>query len=140
MVIRLRWRKSRFLRLHESGLTYTGKSNSNYRERNMRSKIWSRLSTRVTLLCALGAIALFLCVSFVGAQQRSSGAKLRFELSFPESARQTATDGRLFVIIARTESPEPRLQIRSYDSTPFFGLNVDGLRPGQTAIVDDEAY
>jgi len=106
----------------------------------MRPRIWKLKSKRIVLLCALGICALFFAANFMVSGEAAAAAKLRFEFSFPESVRQTAADGRLFVIIARTESPEPRQQIRSYDSTPFFGMNIDGLRAGQTAVVDDTAY
>src|SRR5580765_1175147 len=76
-------------------------SNTNNRENNMRSGIWKRISARIALLCALGISALLLTANFSGIGQASAANKLRFELSFPESARPTAIDGRLFVIIAR---------------------------------------
>src|SRR5947207_11145285 len=106
----------------------------------MRQRLWRWISKRGAILVGLGIVGFLVASSFVGARQTSDGSKLRFELSFPESVKAGATDGRLFVIIARTEAPEPRLQIRSYDSTPFFGLNIDGLKPGQTAVVDNVAY
>ena len=88
----------------------------------------------------LAIIVLFLTMGLMGAKQSSSATKLRFEISFPESARKDATDGRVFVMITRDNSSEPRTQVRSYDSIPFFGVNVDGLRPGQSAVVDDGVY
>src|SRR5256885_14561842 len=106
----------------------------------MRSEFWKRRSTRAVLLCVLVIGGLSLSASFVGSGSAAGATKLRFEFSFPESVRHSAADGRLFVIIARSDSTEPRFQIRSYDSTPFFGQNIDGLKPGQTAVVDDAAY
>jgi hypothetical protein len=68
-------------------------------------------------------------------------AALRFEVSFEQSARKDAADGRVFVMVSKTGVPEPRLQTLSYlSSTPFFGINVDGLKPGQPAVVDDSAF
>ena len=64
---------------------------------------------------------------------------LRFELSFPASARSEPADGRVFVIVAREGKPEPRLQFGKvgdqYRSTPFFGEDVERLKPGQRAAV-----
>ena len=67
-------------------------------------------------------------------------AAVRFELSFPASVRATAANGRLFVILSKTATPEPRLQIREYSGlAPFFGTDIDGLRPGRWAVLDDTA-
>ncbi|HYL99442.1 MAG TPA: alpha/beta hydrolase-fold protein [Blastocatellia bacterium] len=72
---------------------------------------------------------------------RQRSTTLKFEVSFPSTVRNEPTDGRVFIIISKRESPEPRLQIHDYsDVTPFFGVNVDGLRPGQRTVVDDSAY
>jgi len=106
----------------------------------MRSGFWKLRTARTVLLCVLAIAGLSLSASFVGSGSAAGATKLRFEFSFPESVRQSAADGRLFVIVARSDSTEPRFQIRSYDSTPFFGQNIDGLKPGQTAVVDDAAY
>jgi putative esterase len=68
---------------------------------------------------------------------------LRFELSFPSSARSEPADGRVFAIVARQADPEPRLQFGKegdqYRSTPFFGMDVERLSPGQTVIVGRDA-
>lgn len=70
-------------------------------------------------------------------------ARLRFALSFPASVRSDAVDGRAFVIVSKTGNPEPRFQFGKsggqYASTPFFGEDVEGLRPGAQAIVDGGA-
>jgi putative esterase len=66
-------------------------------------------------------------------------AALRFELSFPEGVRSQPADGRLFVVISKEGDPEPRLQFGKegdqYRSTPFFGQDVEALKPGQWAAV-----
>ncbi len=57
--------------------------------------------------------------------------------------RGEAADGRVFVVIAREGEPEPRLQFgkdgEQYRSTPFFGEDVEGLKPGERAVVGDAA-
>jgi hypothetical protein len=64
---------------------------------------------------------------------------LRFELSFPASARSEPADGRVFVIVAREGKPEPRFQFgkdgEQYRSTPFFGEDVENLAPGNWVAV-----
>lgn len=85
----------------------------------------------IAIFCLFG-------ISRAATPQASSGTSLRFELSFAESVRKEATDGRMFVVISKTNNPEPRLQMRGYTSaTPFFGVNVDGLTAGRSALIDD---
>lgn len=82
------------------------------------------------------ALLIVLCRP-LAAEERA--AKLRFELSFPPSVRNEPADGRVFVVLARKPEPEPRLQFGKsggqYKSTPFFGEDVDGLKPGQRAVI-----
>ena len=81
-------------------------------------------------------LALVLCRP-AGAEEHA--AKLRFELSFTPAVRTEPADGRVYVILTRKSEPEPRLQFGKsggqYRSTPFFGEDVDGLKPGQRAVI-----
>jgi len=90
---------------------------------------------RKSPLTMLGALLL---AQSLGAADQP--ARLRFRLSFPASARSEPADGRVFVIVTRKADPEPRLQFGKsggqYDSTPFFGEDVDALGPGQQAVID----
>jgi len=85
-------------------------------------------------------LALALC-SPLAAEERA--AKLRFELLFPPTVRTEPADGRVFVILTRKSEPEPRLQFGKsggqYRSTPFFGEDVDGLKPGQRAVIGGQS-
>ena len=89
-----------------------------------------------------GALALAGLSAFaaVAAQPAAAGPGLRFEVSFPSSVRATRVDGRVFVILSKDDATEPRLQIEGYSGdAPFFGANVDGLRPGQWTAIGDTA-
>ncbi|HVH87604.1 MAG TPA: hypothetical protein VM912_12835, partial [Terriglobales bacterium] len=68
--------------------------------------------------------------------QRSS--KLRFEVSFPASLSGKPLDGHIMLGIAKEDKPEPRFQLREEEaeSAQFFGLDVDALAPGNSAVVD----
>jgi hypothetical protein len=68
-------------------------------------------------------------------------SSLRFEVSFPESLIATPLDGRVFVLISKNNSREPRFQVAEsgLNSEQVFGVDVDGLKPGQPAIVDGMA-
>src|SRR5579862_5121529 len=89
------------------------------------------------ILCA----SAFLPALLLRADEPPSG--VRFELSFPESARSAPVDGRIYVVLTRKATPEPRLQFGKtggqYASSPFFGEDVEGLRPGAAAVIDDRA-
>jgi hypothetical protein len=65
------------------------------------------------------------------------GTRLRFEVRFPATLRAEPVTGRVFVMISRTAAREPRLQV-GRTGTPFFGVDVEGLRPGQAAVIDGE--
>src|SRR5690242_11716183 len=72
------------------------------------------------------------------APSRAQTAPLQFAISFPASIHAAPITGRVFVIITRDSTPEPRLQAGSYtESAPFFGADVHALAPGQAAIIGD---
>jgi hypothetical protein len=62
----------------------------------------------------------------------------RFEIRFPSSTRATPITGRVFVMISRDNSREPRFQAGArYMGCPFFGVDVEQLRPESAAIIDN---
>jgi hypothetical protein len=84
---------------------------------------------------AMFALTLVAC-SEAGGTERS---KLRFVVSTPDSGDK-ALDGRMLVLISTDSTREPRFQISDGDATQqLFGIDVDGLRPGETAVVDAAA-
>ena len=70
------------------------------------------------------------------AQKRAAPQKLRFEVSFPVSPTAKPITGRVFVMISRVNDREPRLQI-GRTGVPFFGRDVEQLKPGQPATIDE---
>jgi hypothetical protein len=42
----------------------------------------------------------------------------------------------VYVIVSKTDSPEPRFQTRRSRSSPFFGLDIENLNPGEPATID----
>lgn len=71
---------------------------------------------------------------------KATPAGPRFTISFPESASKEPLDGRLLLLISTDNSKEPRLQISEDLSTQqVFGVDVDGLKPGQPATIDATA-
>src|SRR6202522_1076133 len=97
----------------------------------MTSRIRSEALLLATLAFALSASAL-------QAQQVSS---YRFSVSFPKTQSAEPLDGRLLLILSTDPSAEPRLQISNSARTQIlFGLDVDTLKPGQSATLDDQAF
>jgi hypothetical protein len=64
-----------------------------------------------------------------------AGRGLRVEVSVPSAVRKEPVTGRVYVMIARTNEREPRLQI-GRTGTPFFGRDVEMLPPGRAAVLD----
>lgn len=60
---------------------------------------------------------------------------LRFEVSFPRSLRAEPLTGRVFVFLSKDSTPEPRLEAGGMVSIPFFGQDVDSLRPGVPGVI-----
>jgi hypothetical protein len=63
-----------------------------------------------------------------------AGAEVTFAVTLP-AAEQGPITGRLIVITARKPSPEPRLAF-GFNGPPAFGMDVEGLKPGETVVVD----
>ncbi len=87
-------------------------------------------------LTIVGGLAMSLTVC--GAPQVSG---LRFEISFTESLNQEPITGRVFLGISPMKDPVPR--IAAYNAArrrdarvPFFAIDVEGLEPGQAAVID----
>ena len=74
------------------------------------------------------------------AQAARAAAAPQFSIQFPSARSAMPLDGRLLLLLSTDPSAEPRMQV---DHTPksqlVFGVDVDGLGPGKTAVVDARA-
>jgi hypothetical protein len=71
----------------------------------------------------------------------SQTARLRFGISFPEERSGQPLDGRMLLMISTDGNREPRFQISTGANTQLiFGINVDGLKPGETAVIDSSVF
>jgi hypothetical protein len=71
----------------------------------------------------------------------AQASSYRFAVSFPSTQSAEPLDGRLLLILSTDPSEEPRLQIsNSVRTQMIFGLDVDALKPGQSAVLDDAAF
>jgi hypothetical protein len=89
----------------------------------------SGMACAAIFLLALGANA-------KAALPQAGGTK--FEVSFPASAHAGTITGRVFVVVSTSDKPEPRLQAGNWgDSGPFFGVDVNALTAGQSAVINE---
>jgi hypothetical protein len=104
----------------------------------------------VAALAALGLIGM-VTVSATAAPSataaRSATAApakgLEFAVSFPDSRSSGPLDGRIILLLSRDLTREPRTHVEADEPllTPYmFGLNVDGLAPGSSAVLNDNAF
>lgn len=61
-----------------------------------------------------------------------------FSVTLPTDAANAPITGRLIVVVAGTNTAEPRTQI-GMNGPPSFGIDVDALKPGAVALVDQHA-
>jgi hypothetical protein len=85
-------------------------------------------------LYRLAPILAALCLASLAAAQP------QFEVTFPASAHAGPITGRVFVMLAKRDTPAPMQQIGSWGGqTPFFAVDVDQLAPGRAATIDARA-
>lgn len=95
---------------------------------------------RRTFSSAIGSFV-FATALAISATAQPSASQLRFEISFPATSSVKPLDGRMLLLISNNNTREPRLQISEDPTTQqVFGIDVDGLKPGQTATVDAGAF
>jgi hypothetical protein len=67
-------------------------------------------------------------------------ASLRFEITVAKGLLDAPQDGRVLVVLGRSATPEPRLRIGTSGGAPtILGVDVNGLSPGVTILVDQKA-
>ncbi len=72
---------------------------------------------------------------------KDSKSGLKFSISFTKEMSDQAQDGRLMLLLATNDKAEPRNQINFVLSTQLaFGVDVDGMKPGDDIIVDESAF
>ena len=66
---------------------------------------------------------------------------LRFEVTLPATLGDEPVHGRLLVMLSTDPSAEPRFQISDgNDTQQVFGVDVEGVAPGSTVLVDEKAF
>ena len=93
---------------------------------------------RCCFVAVFGMLGLWRCASALQAQE---GTSYRFSVSFTTQQSVEPLDGRLLLILSTDSSEEPRLQIsNSVRTQMLFGLDVDGMKPGEPVVFDDAAF
>jgi hypothetical protein len=73
-----------------------------------------------------------------GLEEKRGGIQIR--VSFGPELSNTPLDGRILVMLSNDPKEEPRFQINAGIKTQqIFGIDVDGLRPEQEAVIDSAA-
>jgi hypothetical protein len=94
------------------------------------------------VMAAGTALCVSLATSGFAQGARTAGAKkrvppgVRIEVSYPADTHPGPITGRVFFMLSRSAEMEPRLQI-GRTGVPFFGRDVEKLKPGQAAIIDE---
>jgi hypothetical protein len=68
-----------------------------------------------------------------------SAAGTSFEISYDKAANAGPLTGRVILIISRTQTPEPRMQVGP-NATPIFGVDAEALTPGQAVTIDENTF
>ena len=76
-----------------------------------------------------------------GAAANNESSNLSFAISFPEELSSEPLVGRVLLAISDNDEREPRFQIgNGPDTQLLFGIDADGLSPGETAVIDAEVF
>jgi Putative esterase len=107
--------------------------------------IWLKMFIQPVRLAVLAIISLGWfaeprCALAAFADDGAKNAGMEIRVSFGPEQSSEAIDGRLLVMLSSNAESEPRNQISDGTKTQqVFGVDVNGLRPGQDAVVDATA-
>jgi len=107
-----------------------------------RSRFLPSTSARTRRLAVLTFLSL-LAAGFAAAitYAAPSPDAQKFSVSFPKERSAQPLDGRLLLILSNDPSEEPRMQISLAPRTQMiFGIDIDGMQPGQPATIDDSSF
>jgi len=97
--------------------------------------------TKVRLFSFLAILLTSLLLPRIAELASEQNVGLQFAISFPEASSKEQLDGRLLLLVSTDSSREPRFQISEDLTTQqVFGIDVEGLKPGQEAIVGATAF
>ncbi len=106
----------------------------------LRRSRWASLSSRLLLATALAlAASTSVLAGKKPARPAPAASALRFEISFSSAASAKPVNGRVYLLLSTNDAEQPRMEIgeKVTQTQQIFGVDVNGLAPGATAIVDD---
>jgi len=73
-------------------------------------------------------------------ETNDSSPGLKFAVSFLEEVHSGPITGRVYVMISRNNKRDPRFQVRRASGIPFWGENVERLKPGESGIINENSF
>ena len=73
-----------------------------------------------------------------GSGPRETGSTPRFEISFSRAVSSNPVSGRLILILATKQEPEPRMTV-SPNGPALLAIDIEQLQPEQSVAVDEKA-
>jgi len=102
------------------------------------------LAVKRILTVLIGLVLLLVTTLFPKLEFKAnamSQTKLKFNVSFPQTASKELLDGRLLLLISNNSEKEPRFQIsEDLNTQQVFGIDVDGWKSGQVKVLDANAF
>jgi len=96
---------------------------------------------RKSALLLSGIIVILFMFSACQNHGKTELSSLRFGISFSKDVCEETLDGRMLLMISTNNNQEPRFQISDGPETQLiFGINVDGLNPGEEAVIDSIVF
>src|SRR5687768_2005393 len=84
---------------------------------------------------------LLLLIIAIGCKTTSDRPAVKFSISFTREMSSQAQDGRLLLILAGNDKSEPRNQVNDgLNAQLVFGVDVEGMKPGDEIVIDDNAF
>src|ERR1700691_3389987 len=83
---------------------------------------------------------LLLCsaASAAGSQPGDTGSAPKFQISFSQTVSSSPVTGRLILILATKQEPEPRMTVNP-NGPAMLGIDIEQLQPEQTVTIDEKA-
>ena len=100
-------------------------------------------SWHVATLCAalISSSSTLITPASAWAQDSPKPAPLNIEVSFTAKVAAEPIDGRLLLLLSTDDAQEPRFQVTpGVDAIQVFGLDLDGLTPGEPATFDADVF
>lgn len=82
-----------------------------------------------------------LAIALIAILLAGDAAAGSFRIAYDESLGPGPFDGRLILMLSTREESEPRFQVTAgVDAIQIFGVDVEGLRPGELVTVDERVF